>query len=214
MQFSDAEIRVLGVLAEKERTTPDDYPLTRNALVRGCNQTTSRFPLTSYSEDEVDAVLSELKGRGAVRFVHQTHGRAVTRYRQVLDELLGLDDAQMAVLAALALRGPQTLVELKTRTERSHGFESLEAVRGVLDALARRDEPLAMLLGRQPGQKEARYTHLLKGEPELVAEQASARAVRADVSADVAALTERVDALEAEVARLRGALEAAVGPLD
>ena len=159
MQLSAEEIRVLGCLAEKERTTPDDYPLTRNALLRACNQSTSRFPVVAYTESTVEETLNRLKELGLVRFVHQAHGRAVTRYRQVLDERLGLDGAQMSLLAALALRGPQTLMELKARTERSYGFESVDEVRRHLEAMGEpRDnvdnvlDGLVVLLERHPGQ--------------------------------------------------------------
>lgn len=223
-QLSPEEIRVLGCLAEKEKTTPDDYPLTRNALVRACNQSTSRYPVVSYSDSEVDLVLENLKARGLVRFVFPSHGRAATRYRQVFTEQVGLSDAEMAVLTALALRGPQTVVELKTRTERTHGFAEPSDVEAVLQALAQHDPPFATRLERQPGQKELRWTHLLSGEPEIDIEPRSGKVAADQVQAAVAAassaesqiqaLTERVEALEAELASLRTQLEGALGPLE
>jgi uncharacterized protein YceH (UPF0502 family) len=222
MQLSAEEIRVLGCLAEKERTTPDDYPLTRNALVRACNQATSRFPVVAYPESTVDEALNQLKERGMVRFVHQAHGRAVTRYRQVFDERLGLDGAQMALVAALALRGPQTLMELRSRTERSHGFGSVEEVRTCLLSLTQpfddAEGGLAVLLELQPHQKEARWTHLLSGEPETEVEGSSARPAgiaqtMVDTTHDLAELRSRVDTLESEVTMLRSKLEELIGPL-
>ena len=221
VQLTAEEIRVLGCLAEKERTTPDDYPLTKNAVLRACNQTTSRFPIVTYSEATVDDTLAKLKERGYTRFVHQAHGRAVTRYRQVFQEKHELSDAQMALLAALALRGPQTLVELKTRTERSFGFESLDGVRSVLETLAIADpapgidEPLVELLERQPGQKEARWTHRLSGEAELIVEGGGTRvAAVAEAVSEVAALRDRVQALETTVALLQDRFEELVGPIE
>lgn len=225
MQLSAEEIRVLGCLAEKERTTPDDYPLTRNALLRACNQSTSRFPVVAYTESTVEETLNRLKELGLVRFVHQAHGRAVTRYRQVLDERLGLDGAQMSLLAALALRGPQTLMELKARTERSHGFESVDEVRRHLEAMGEpRDnvdnveDGLVVLLERQPGQKEARWTHLLSGEPELVVEGGGSRPAGiaqavADTSSEIAELRTEVQGLREEVGFLRAKLEELAGPM-
>lgn len=194
---------MLAVLAEKERTTPDDYPLSRNALTRGCNQSTSRFPVVNYSESEVDAVLVGLKEKGLLRFVHASHGRSVTRYRQIANEVWGLDPAQMALVAALALRGPQTVVELRTRTERSHGFASLEEVTATLESLARMDPPFAVHLERMPGQKESRWTHCLAGEPEVTME-APSRAVAA--GNELQELRDRVSELESVVAMLRSEL--------
>ena len=114
------EGRVLGCLLEKERTTPDQYPLTLNALVSACNQSTSREPVLNLDEHEVDAALTSLKGASLLRFVHPMHGRSVTRFRQVAVEAWGLDDDAAAVVAVLLLRGPQTAAELRVRTERLH----------------------------------------------------------------------------------------------
>ncbi|MCB0979741.1 MAG: YceH family protein, partial [Ilumatobacter sp.] len=160
--LSVVEARVLGCLLEKERTTPDQYPLTLNALVSACNQSTSREPVMHLDDHEVDAVLVELKAEGLLRFVHPSHGRSVTRYRQVADEAWGLDAPSAAVVAVLLLRGPQTVAELRTRTERLHAFESVEAVDTALQVLAAQGQ--VRLLDRQPGQKEARWQQLLAEE--------------------------------------------------
>src|SRR5665213_4401191 len=119
------EVRVLGSLIEKRLTTPQQYPLTLNALVLACNQTSNRDPVVHYDESVVESALSQLKDQRLVRFVLPSHGRSVVRYRHVLDEVLGVDDRQLALLAVLLLRGPQTVGELRTRTERMVDFEDL-----------------------------------------------------------------------------------------
>jgi uncharacterized protein YceH (UPF0502 family)/phospholipid N-methyltransferase len=152
------EVRVLGCLVEKEATTPDNYPLTLNSLRNACNQSTSREPVVEYDDPTVERALTSLRARGLTRTVHSTSNRA-TKYRHVLPDVLGLDPAETAVLAVLMLRGPQTVGELKGRTERQHAFGSLDETAAVLEALAQRE--LALHLERQPGQKDARWVHLL-----------------------------------------------------
>lgn len=159
-----AEARVVGCLAEKQLTTPQQYPLSLNSLVTACNQASNREPVTAYTEGEVLAALESLKSAKLVRFVLPSHGRSVVRYRHVLDEVLGLDGSQLAVLAVLLLRGPQTLGELRARTERMAPLDSLGAVAHELDLLAGREEPLAIRLERRPGQKEERWADLLGPE--------------------------------------------------
>jgi uncharacterized protein YceH (UPF0502 family) len=154
------EVRVLGCLIEKESTTPDVYPLTLNGLRSACNQSTSRDPVVSYTDVEIDRTLTSLRGRGLTRTVHSTSNRA-TKYRHVLPEALGLDAAETAVLSVLMLRGAQTVGELKGRTERQHRFDTTDEVAAVLAALAGRDDPIVQRLERQPGQKDARWAHLL-----------------------------------------------------
>jgi uncharacterized protein YceH (UPF0502 family) len=199
------EGRVLGCLLEKERTTPDQYPLTLNALVSACNQSTSREPVLNLDEHEVDAALTSLKGASLLRFVHPMHGRSVTRFRQVAVEAWGLDDDAAAVVAVLLLRGPQTAAELRVRTERLHEFGSVEAVESVLHALAAAGR--AQLLERQPGQKEARWQQLLAEEAEV---QAPAAAIESgSVRGSVA---DRISQLEARVERLEAALADLLGP--
>jgi uncharacterized protein len=157
MQLSPESARVLGSLIEKGLATPQQYPLTINALQSACNQTSNREPVVDYDETTVLAALDALKDQKLVRFVLPSHGRSVVRYRQVLDETLGLDAPQCAILAVLLLRGPQTVGELRIRTERMARFEGLDEVEHELDLLGSRDEPLAHNVGRRPGQKEERW---------------------------------------------------------
>jgi uncharacterized protein YceH (UPF0502 family) len=154
------EVRVLGCLIEKEATVPDSYPLTLNSLRTACNQSTSRHPVVDYDDHQVTRALAALRERGLTRTVHSTSNRA-TKYRHVVPDALGLDPGETAVLAVLMLRGPQTVGELKSRSERLHAFDSIDDVGAVLDALAGRPAPLAMRLERRPGQKDARWIHLL-----------------------------------------------------
>ena len=161
MQLSPESARVLGSLVEKALTTPQQYPLTLNALEAACNQTSNREPVVGYDETTVDAALHQLKDQKLVRFVLPSHGRSVVRYRHVLDEALGLDAGQCAILAVLLLRGPQTTGELRIRTERMAQFDGLDDVEHELDLLASREDPLARNVGRRPGQKEERWANLL-----------------------------------------------------
>jgi uncharacterized protein YceH (UPF0502 family) len=154
------EGRVVASLVEKQLTIPQYYPLTLNALVAACNQSSSRDPVTDYGEAEVLEAVESLKAKRLVRSVLPSHGRSAVRYRQVLDETLGIDAPQLAVLAVLELRGPQTAAELRARTERLAAFDSVDHE---LDLLASRDEPLVECLARRPGQKEERWASLLAG---------------------------------------------------
>jgi uncharacterized protein YceH (UPF0502 family) len=165
MELSPECARVLGALIEKGLATPQQYPLTVNALQAACNQTSNREPVVSYDETTVLIALDELKDRKLVRFVLPSHGRSVIRYRQVLDEKLALDDRQCAVLAVLLLRGPQTVGEIRIRTERMATFDSLEEIDHELDLLHSREEPLAHNIGRRPGQKEERWATTLVPAP-------------------------------------------------
>jgi|HubBroStandDraft_1064217.scaffolds.fasta_scaffold92579_1 uncharacterized protein YceH (UPF0502 family) len=157
VRLSAEGARVLGSLVEKELTTPGQYPLTIAALVAACNQASNRDPVVSYDEGTVIATLDDLKGQRLVRFVLPSHGRSAVRYRQVLDETLALDGRQRALLAVLLLRGPQTIGELRLRTDRMAEFEGLAEVEHELDYLAAREEPLVSRLDRRPGQKEERW---------------------------------------------------------
>src|SRR6202041_1178292 len=148
------------------RSTPQQYPLTINALHAACNQTSNREPVVDYDETTVLAALDELKDQKLVRFVLPSHGRSVVRYRQVLDEALGLDAPQCAILAVLLLRGPQTVGELRIRTERMAKFDSLDDIQHQLDFLGSREEPLAHNVGRRPGQKEERWATPLAAVPD------------------------------------------------
>jgi uncharacterized protein len=170
MQLNAECARVLGSLVEKGLATPQQYPLTINALQSACNQTSNREPVVSYDETTVLAALDELKDQKLVRFVLPSHGRSVVRYRQVLDEALGLDAPQCAILAVLLLRGPQTVGELRIRTERMAKFDSLDEIEHQLEFLGSRDEPLAHNVGRRPGQKEERWaTPLVAAVPTTAA---------------------------------------------
>jgi uncharacterized protein len=162
------ELRVVACLVEKQFTTPDSYPLTENAVVAACNQLSNRNPVVAYDNSTVRVTLTALRQRGLARVIH-TPGARVPKHRQILDDALGLGRAEVSLLAVLALRGPQTVGELRTRTERMHDFASLTEVEDVLEALAARDEPLVTRLERQPGQKEARYAQLLAGPVDAAA---------------------------------------------
>lgn len=157
--LSFVETRVIGAMVEKELATPQNYPLSLNALVAACNQATSREPVTNLSDTEVSATLAGAKERKLARFVHPRHGRGVTKYRQVLHEHLGLDEAELALVAVLMLRGPQTSRELRDRTERLHPLETTEVVEEILGRLAERG--LVHRLDRQPGRRDERWVHLL-----------------------------------------------------
>ena len=193
------EGRVLGCLMEKERTVPDQYPLSMNALVLACNQSSSRDPIMHVDELEVDATITSMKSQGLVRIVHPSHGRSVTRYRQVADEKMELDAAAAAVVAALLVRGPQTLAELRTRTERLHPFDSVAEVDACLHSLA--ESGLVRLLDRQVGQKEQRWQQLIAEELEPVA--APTVVVASSVAGSMA---DRLAQLEERVAKLESAL--------
>jgi len=202
VEVDAVEIRVLGCLIEKQRTTPDQYPLSLNALRLACNQTTNRDPVVEYDERMIKAALDRMAHREWTRFASGASSRAL-KYRHLLDQALGLSDAELAVLAVLMLRGAQTPGELKQRTERLHQFESPAELVQTLDGLAGRE--LVGRLERRPGQKEERYVQLLGGTQ--VAEQGSgpARGETPDVALDVEA---RLSALEAAVEDLRARLDA------
>jgi len=157
MRLSAEGARVLGSLVEKEFTTPQQYPLTIAALVAACNQASNRDPVVNYDEGTVLSTLDDLKAQRLVRFVLPSHGRSAVRYRQVLDETLALDSKQRALLGVLLLRGPQTIGELRARTDRMAEFDGLDDVARELERLASLDEPLVSSLGRRPGQKEERW---------------------------------------------------------
>ncbi len=155
--------RVLGCLLEKELTVPATYPMTLNALVGACNQSSGRNPVLDLTEAEVVAALDELRARGLTRTVHASHGARTTKYRQVADEALELDRPQRAVLTLLLLRGAQTPGELRTRSDRLWSFASVDQVLAALADLAGRDPALVVEHTRRPGQKETRWMHLLAG---------------------------------------------------
>ena len=208
LDLSAVEVRVLGCLMEKEVTTPDNYPLTVNGLLSACNQSSNRSPITAYGEGEVTRALTSLRERGLTRIVYSPSNRA-PKHRHVADDLLHLSPGEQAVLCVLAVRGPQTLGEVKGRTERLFAFDDLAAAEAALDALASRDDPLAVKLPRQPGQKDLRYAHLLAGpvDAEALAAEAAAAPAGASRSDRIGPLEERVQALEATVAELARVVE-------
>jgi hypothetical protein len=223
------EVRVLGCLLEKQRTTPDAYPLSLNALRLACNQSTNREPVVDYDEHVVRDALARLERRGLVRLASGAGSRAA-KYRHLLAQALPMDDAAQALLCVLMLRGAQTPGELKQRTERMHGFADLAAVHAALDVLIERG--LAERLERRPGQKEERYRQLLERDEDDTAAgpaaETGAPAAQAEVAArDAAAahngppasdhtgappdaleadLVRRVERLEREVLELRAAM--------
>jgi len=212
------EIRVVGCLLEKQRTTPDAYPLSLNALRLACNQATNRDPVVSYEEETVVEALRRLALRGWTRLASGAGSRA-RKYRHLLDEALELDDAELSLLAVLMLRGVQTPGELKQRTERMHRFADLGAVDETLERLVERGH--VERLARRPGQKEERYRQLLGGEENNGTEAPPASAAPpAPVSAQRPAASstgtvpERLDRLERDLAELRrqvGDLREALG---
>ncbi len=198
-ELDPVEIRVLGCLLEKERTTPDAYPLTVNALTAACNQKSNRDPVMSLIAPEIETVLSRLR---AEVLVWPEEGARTLKWTHNLDSKWDLPASAMAVMTVLMLRGAQTPGELRARTERMHPFSSSAEVESVLISLAEGDEPLVVHLARQPGQKEARWTHLVGGEPDAATEVF----VPNRPSPPVTALEERLDELEERVARLEAVL--------
>ena len=191
MDADAVEIRVLGCLIEKQRTTPDAYPLSLNSLRLACNQATARDPVVAYEEREIKAALDRMSNRGWTRFASGASGRAL-KYRHLLDEALELSRPELSLLGVLMLRGAQTVGELKQRSERLHPFESIAEVAQTLDALARRE--LVEPLERRPGQKEERWRQLL-GDTE---EAPRPEPLEAQPPPDdrVGAIEERLDRLE------------------
>jgi uncharacterized protein len=209
MDADAIELRVLGCLLEKQRTTPDQYPLTLNALRLACNQTTNRDPIVSYDEREIHEALQRLARRGWTRVASGPGSRAA-KYRQLFDQELALERDATAVLCVLMLRGAQTPGELKQRTERLHRFDGVGAVMETLDALIGRE--LVQRLDRRPGQKEERYRHLLGGEETAPTVAGPPAAEPADRPA--ANLEHRVARLESEIAELRAAIRSLRGEDD
>lgn len=165
VELTAEEARVVGALAEKALTTPQYYPLTHNALVNACNQSNNRDPVVSYDASVVEAALEGLRAKGLARLIHAGGGNRTTKYRHVLDEALGLDPRELALVTVLLLRGPQTLNELRTRTARMADFDGADAVQHDLDRLAARDDPLVVFLGKEPGRREPRWATTLLPRP-------------------------------------------------
>lgn len=204
------EVRVLGCLIEKELATPEYYPLTLNALTNACNQKSNREPAMNLEETDVIRALDSLRLK-QLALVSAEGGR-VPKYRHALMERLRLDPAELALLAELLLRGPQTMGELRARAERMHPFADMAGVEEALEELMERTPPLATSLPRQPGRKEQRYAHLFAGTPETAEDERTVppEAARLKVMAGnerLGTMEKEVESLRAEVAELRRAVE-------
>ena len=199
------ETRVLGVLAEKQRTVPDSYPLTLNALVSGCNQKTSRNPIIEVSDGEAQATLDSLK---ALSLVTESSGGRVQRYGHNLDGVLRIPSQSIVLLTVLMLRGPQTPGELRIASERMHNFADISSVEAFLEELAERPAgALVRKLARLPGTRETRWAHLLAGEPAAEAAGGLASGSPDDLSlGEVAALKAQMARLDAELAEVKALL--------
>ncbi|MFI5094736.1 MAG: YceH family protein [Candidatus Acidiferrales bacterium] len=205
--LSDVEARVLGCLVEKEITTPEYYPLSLNALLHACNQKSNRDPWMNLDEG---AVRQALRGLNEQALARSAGGDSrVAKYEHRLAETFNFTRPETAILCELLLRGPQTPGELRSRAERMHPFEDLSVVHSTLKRLMEREPPLAVLLPRLPGTKEARYAHLLSGNPERQEAEPGQPKVEMPVSNDiveagrVAQLGSRVGELQKEVADLK-----------
>ncbi len=219
MELSPEEIRVLGCLVEKQMTTPDYYPMTQNALVAACNQSTNRDPVVDYGDGTVIQAMNDLRDHGLARAVHSPGQRAV-KYRHVLDEALEASRPELALLAVLMLRGEQTAGELRTRTTRYREFASPAEVAEVLEGLAAREAPLVARLERRPGEKEPRWRHLLgdaEPAPSQPAEQTgpAEQAVPSEQTRpEVVPAAEALDELRRDIMDLRRRVAALEARLD
>lgn len=202
--LTQLQARVLGVMVEKEKTVPDTYPLSLNALTSGCNQKNNRDPVMNASEAEVQAAVDDLKRR---TLVIESSGSRVMRFSHNVGRVLRVPDQAVAILASLMLRGPQTAGELRISTERLHRFADISSVEAFLDELAGRAQesggPLVVKLERRPGEREQRWAQLLTGVPEPSA-QTSAAATGSSAAATDDDLREQVQRLADEVEQLRG----------
>ncbi|ELE9014848.1 YceH family protein [Enterobacter cloacae] len=211
-QLSATEARVIGCLLEKQVTTPEQYPLSVNAVTMACNQKTNREPVMNLGEHEVQDILDELVKRHYLRTV-SGFGNRVTKYEQRFCNSefgdLKLSAAEVAVITTLLLRGAQTPGELRTRASRMHEFADVQEIEQTLDGLATRDDgPYVVRLAREPGKRESRYMHLFSGEIDI-----SVKSVAADITAGEDDLVARVEALEDEVAGLKQRLDALLAHL-
>lgn len=210
-QLTPLEARVLGVLFEKQHTVPDTYPLSLNALVAGCNQKTARHPVMEASEDQVLVALDALR---QLSLVVEVSGSRVVRYEHNLARGLGVPSQSAALLTVLMLRGPQTAAELRLNAERLHRFADVSSVEAFLDEMASRMPQRAVKLPRAPGAREARWSHLLCGEPSMEAQGSSdtldgegiSAAELSGLKSDVQRLSQEVQALRAELTQLKQAL--------
>ncbi len=196
-KLTEIEARILGSLVEKQLTTPEYYPLTLNSLVAACNQKSNREPVVSYDDDTVTRTLDELREKNLVYLFYGSTSRVV-KYKHMLPNVYHLEPPEVAVMCVMMLRGPQTVGELRGRTDRLYEFSGIGKVQETLDGLTRREEPLVVKLERQPGQKEARFAHLLSGEIDIE----SLAVANERTSSGGHGSNERIDKLEQEVERL------------
>lgn len=202
--LSPIEARLIGALMEKQRTTPDQYPLTLNGLVTACNQKTARQPLMNLSPGEVGHALNALRDRG---LIHASFNGRTERYDHKLVGTFLLSREEQALLCALMLRGPQTIGELRTNTARLMDFADLDSVSKALQSLISRDRPLVIELARQAGRREERYAHLLCGQPAIADTPTTSPPSRRLADSDEGQRDGRIHALETEVASLRAELD-------
>ncbi len=195
-KLTETEARVIGALIEKQLTTPEYYPLTLNSLIAACNQKSNRDPVVSFDEETVQKSLDILRDKNIVYVFYGSTSR-VPKYKHILPDVLELEPSETAVLCVLMLRGAQTLGELRERTSRLYEFSGLGEVNETLDNLMRREEPLVIKLERLPGQKEARFAHLLSGEIDVESY------AKENISSGKQAGGERVEKLEQELENLR-----------
>jgi uncharacterized protein len=201
--LNDVEARIVGCLIEKQLTTPEYYPLTLNALTAACNQKSNRDPVVLYDETTILTAIDSLRDKNLVYLFYGSSSRAV-KYKHMLPSVYELEPPAVAVIAVLLLRGPQTIGELRERTGRLHEFSSLGEVSETLDTLVNREPPLIAKLDRQPGQKEARFAHLLSGDVKME-DLSPAREKPAALAKDP---DERIGKLEREIESLRSELTA------
>jgi uncharacterized protein YceH (UPF0502 family) len=215
IMLTAAQARVLGALVEKEVTTPDYYPLSLNALVNACNQRSNREPVMTLDEEEVRLALRGLEEKGIAGRARGADGR-VTKYEHWLGEAFNFNRAETALICLLLLRGPQTPGELRGRTERLHSFDEISDVLGGLQKLMEREPPLAAVLPRQPGTKEARYAHLLSGPVEAMqfAVTPSSTGERVAGHETDGEMQERMERVEAAVDELRQQIAALTQKID
>lgn len=205
-ELNELETRIVGCLVEKQLTTPEYYPLTLNALVAACNQKTNREPVTNYGETDIERALDVLRDKNLVYVFYGSASR-VPKYKHMLPSVYELDDRETALVSVLMLRGAQTIGELNQRTGRLYEFSGLNEISDTLDNLAKREEPIVFRLERQPGQKEARYAHLLSGAIDIESyarESANAQMPRAD---RIAELEKEIENLKSEFNAFRETFE-------
>ncbi len=204
--LTPVETRILGCLLEKERVTPENYPLSLNTIVAACNQSTNRDPVAAYEERTVDDGIAGLREKKLATMIHAA-GSRVSKYRHNLPDHYEFATREIALLCTLLLRGPQTPGELRQRSERMHAFASIEEVEGALSELAKGDDPLVRMLPPRPGQKERRYVQLLAGEPVLESPTAAVAYVAGQEGVRLLSSSQRLDSAEAELASLKAELQ-------